>query len=139
LQRNEGPNSYWQARLGPFVLGDRVMYAAHVPRYRELFARRQARKRSSAQDLRDLQMWFNLAWFGNEFREGAVTLATGEVASVRPFVEQGRGFSADDIRAMVDEQYKILRAVIHFRCTYRGCSGRDICCRQEEHRVALLP
>ena len=99
----------------------------------------RARKRSSAQDLRDLQMWFNPAWFGNEFREGAVTLATGEVASVRPFVEQGRGFSADDIRAMVDEQYKILRAVIHFRCTYRGCSGRDICCRQEEHRVALLP
>ena len=55
-------------------------------------------------------------------------------------MEQGRGFSADDIRAMVDEQYKILRAVIHFRCTYRGCSGRDIFWwRQEEHRVALLP
>ena len=85
-------------------------------------------------------MWFNLAWFGNEFREGTVTLATGEAASVRRFVEQGRGFSADDIRAMVDEQYKILRAVIHFRCTYRGCSGRDIFWwRQEEHRVALLP
>ena len=30
-QRNVGPNSYWQARLGPFVLGDRVTYAAHVP------------------------------------------------------------------------------------------------------------
>ena len=30
-QRNTGPNSYWQARLGPFVLGDRVTYAAHVP------------------------------------------------------------------------------------------------------------
>jgi hypothetical protein len=54
-------------------------------------------------------MWFNLAWFGLEFRQGKVRLATGEAASVQRFVEQGRGFSATDIEAMIAEQYKVMR------------------------------
>ena len=110
--------------LGTFFEADWHHQIFPFPRYRELFTRRQARKRFSAQDLRDLQMWFNLAWFGSEFREGTVTLATGEAASVRRFVEQGRGFSADDIQAMVEEQYKILRAVIRSTGSSRG-GGRS--------------
>lgn len=82
------------------------------PRYKELFSQRREKQPFTKQDLRDLQMWFNLAWFGREFREGRVTLATGEVVSVQRFVEQGQGFSRDDIQAMVDEQYKIMRAVV---------------------------
>ena len=82
------------------------------PRYKELFVRRQEGRRFSAQDLRDLQMWFNLTWFGQEFREGEVELATGERASVQRFVARGGGFSAADIEAMVAEQLAIMRAVI---------------------------
>lgn len=81
-------------------------------RYKELFARRQEGRPFAAQDLRDLQMWSTLAWFGQEFRDGAVPLATGEVASVRRFVAQGRDFTSDDIAAMLAEQDKILRAVV---------------------------
>jgi len=82
------------------------------PRYRELFVKRRDRRRFSTRDVRDLQMWFNLAWFGKEFREREVELATGETASVRDLVEKGLGFTARDIEAMVTEQFKILRAVI---------------------------
>ena len=82
------------------------------PRYRELFTLRRAGGRLSTRDLRDLQMWFNLCWFAREFREGEVRLCTGEVASVRRFVEKGEGFNDGDRRAMVAEQYKVLRAVI---------------------------
>lgn len=82
------------------------------PRYRHLIALRRAGGRLSTRDLRDLQMWFNLCWFAREFREGEVTLCTGEVASVRRFVEQAEGFTSADCQAMVAEQYKILRAVI---------------------------
>jgi len=81
-------------------------------RYRELFNQRIAGQSFSAQDLRDLTMWFHLAWFGPEFHDDDVTLMTGERASVHRFVQQGRGFSHADIEAMVAEQYKILRAVI---------------------------
>ena len=91
-------------------------------RYRELFAMRADGRPAGAQDVRDLQMWFNLAWFGKEFREGDVILATGEVASVRRFVEQQRDFTTADVEAMVAEQYKILRAVvpIHHALQERG-------------------
>lgn len=81
-------------------------------RYKELFALRQEGRPFAAQDLRDLQMWATLAWFGQEFRDGAVPLATGEVASVRRFVRQGRDFTTGDIAAMLAEQDKILRAVV---------------------------
>jgi alpha-amylase/alpha-mannosidase (GH57 family) len=82
------------------------------PRYKELFAARQAGRPATTQDIRDLQMWFNLAWFGKEFRDGDVRLATGEVASVRRFVERQRDFTHADIIDMIAEQYKILRAIL---------------------------
>ena len=82
------------------------------PRYNELFSQRREGRRFSVEDMRDLQMWFNLAWFGQEFRAGDVRLATSEIVSVRRFVEQGRGFSVADIEAMVADQYKIMRAII---------------------------
>ena len=81
-------------------------------RYKELFEKRHARGPFSTQDLRDLQMWFNLAWFAGEFREGEVRLTTGETVSVLRLVEKGRNFSIEDIHEMVEQQYKIMRAVI---------------------------
>jgi len=82
------------------------------PRYAELLEGRRAGRRFAAQDLRDLQMWFNLAWFAPEFRTGDVRLPTGETASVRRYVEQARSFDVLDLQAMVGEQYKILRAIV---------------------------
>ena len=93
-------DAHWHNQIFPY------------PRYNELFVQRRARRQFNLQDLRDLQMWFNLAWFGREFRTGAVRLATGEVASVHSFVEQGRNFSQADVEAMIAEQYKIMRAII---------------------------
>ncbi|MEQ1760677.1 MAG: glycoside hydrolase family 57 protein [Vicinamibacterales bacterium] len=81
------------------------------PRYHELFEQRTAGSRFSRQDVRDLQMWFNLAWFGHEFRTGNVRLITGDTVTVERFVRQQRGFSHDDLLAMIDDQYKLLRAV----------------------------
>ena len=82
------------------------------PRYKELFEQRAAGARFSRQDIRDMQMWFNLAWFGHEFRNGDVPLTTGETVTVHRFVQQQRGFSHDDVLSMVEEQYKIMRAVV---------------------------
>ena len=82
------------------------------PRYRDLFERRTAGKRFSRQDIRDVQMWFNLAWFGHEFREREVDLVTGEVVRAHRLVQQESGFSHDDVLAMIDDQYKIMRAIV---------------------------
>ena len=92
------------------------------PRYEELFIQCREGRSFTSQDLRDLQMWFNLAWFGQELRGAGVRLTTGEFVSVRRFVEQGRDFSVADIRSMVAEQYKIMRAVVplHRQLQERG-------------------
>lgn len=82
------------------------------PRYKELFVQRRERRSFSIEDLRDLQMWFNLAWFGKEFRDQDIRLVTGELVSVRRYVEKGRGFSQSEIEVMVDEQFKIMRAIV---------------------------
>lgn len=82
------------------------------PRYTELFDQRARRHPFALQDLRDLQMWSNLAWFGQEFRTGAVELATGHVVSVHELVEQGAGYTTAQIQAMAAEQFEIMRAVV---------------------------
>jgi alpha-amylase/alpha-mannosidase (GH57 family) len=82
------------------------------PRYRELFDKRTRGERFKAEDLRDLQMWFNLAWFAPELQHGAIRLPDGDTASVARFVTKGSGFSSEDIDAMLEEQQKILRNVI---------------------------
>ncbi len=81
-------------------------------RYRELFEQRRQGRAFTDQDLRDLQMWATLAWFGAELRGGEVALPGGQTASVRRFVEQGRDFSPADILAMVTEQRKVMAAVV---------------------------
>ena len=82
------------------------------PRYRQLLEQRMAGARFSRQDVRDLQMWANLAWFGHEFRLAPVHLITGETVDVAGLVRKERGFTHADVLAMVEEQYKVLRAVV---------------------------
>lgn len=81
------------------------------PRYRALFEQRARGEAFSVQDLRDLQMWFHLTWFGLEFRTAEVRLPDGATASVKRFINQGERFTTADITAMVAEQYKILRNI----------------------------
>lgn len=98
--------------LGSFFDADWHRQIFIHSRYRELFDRRARADTFAPRDLRDLQMWFNLAWFGQEFRDGPVTLITGEQVDVHRFANQGKDFSAADVEAMVDDQYKVLRAVV---------------------------
>ena len=81
-------------------------------RYKELLEKRGRGRPLNDADITDLRMWFNLAWFGPEFQLGEVFLPDGTTASVRRFVEKGAGFSEDEIKAMVAEQFKIMRNVV---------------------------
>ncbi|MDI7276458.1 MAG: glycoside hydrolase family 57 protein [Anaerolineae bacterium] len=90
----------WHSQIFPF------------PRYLELFERRREQLPFSDQDIRDLKMWYNLAWFAPIFQRGTVDLVTGQQASVQRFVERQGGFSEGDIEEMVAEQGKIMAAVV---------------------------
>jgi len=82
------------------------------PRYRALFEQRARGDAFTTQDLRDLRMWFNLVWFGLEFRTTEVLLSDKSTASVKRLVDKGEGFTDPEITAMVAEQYKILRNIL---------------------------
>ncbi len=82
------------------------------PRYRELFDAREAGRALSPQELRDLQMWFNLAWCCHELRTGDVELPGGQTASVARLVAKQRDFTLDDVTALVAEQREVLRAIV---------------------------
>jgi len=86
----------------------RMIY--RYPRYGELFdaARPQANAGSrwlfGPRDLRDLQMWSQLAWFDEEFQE--------HDPEVREWIERGRDFTLDDQRRMGEKQTEIVASVL---------------------------
>ncbi|MDI6755990.1 MAG: glycoside hydrolase family 57 protein, partial [Thermodesulfobacteriota bacterium] len=58
----------------------------------------------TAQDFRDLQVWFNLTWFGHRARE--------KKGSVRELLQKGRVFSESDKTVLLQAQAEIIREVI---------------------------
>lgn len=86
---------------------------ARYPRYKELLDKRgrsaddarieQALEKFTTQDFRDLQVWFNLAWFDPDF------LAQDPLKAL---VEKGRDFDEADKQVIFTEARRIIRAVI---------------------------
>ncbi|MBD3348167.1 MAG: hypothetical protein GF400_03090, partial [Candidatus Eisenbacteria bacterium] len=64
------------------------------------------------QDWRDLQVWFNLAWFDPDFQEGDVELPDGSVVTVKHLIEKERGYTEEDKREIIDAQIAIMKNVI---------------------------
>lgn len=92
------------------------------PRYKQLLDKRRVGKCGAQQaledfkveDLRDLQVWFNLAWFHPVSFEESIVL--------RELLEKGRDFTEADKLAMLAEQKAILARVIplHKELAARG-------------------
>jgi alpha-amylase/alpha-mannosidase (GH57 family) len=101
-----------EALLGTFFEADWHGQIFPHRRYTELFTRRLQGLPFKAGDLRDLQVWFTLAWFNQVFRDGPVTLVTGETTEVHRLVAKARGFSQRDIEALLAEEAKVLRAIV---------------------------
>src|SRR5256885_2080678 len=61
-------------------------------------------RRFSVEELRDLQVWFNLSWFG--------WAARARLPVVEAMIAKGSGFSESDKRAVLDAQLECTRAVV---------------------------
>jgi alpha-amylase/alpha-mannosidase (GH57 family) len=101
-----------ESLLGTFFEADWHGQIFPHPRYTELFSRRLQSLPFRVGDLRDLQVWFTLAWFNQAFRDGPVQLVTGETTEVHRLVAKGQGFSQRDVQALLAEQAKVLRAIV---------------------------
>ena len=82
------------------------------PRYAELFTQRAEKLPFSTQDIRDLQVWSNLAWFGQEFRQKEIELITGETVRIYELVKKALDFTTSEVEKVISEQLKIMQAII---------------------------
>jgi len=84
------------------------------PRYNDLLLKRgrfvtlhdinQVAPRFSSQEILDLQVWFNLAWFGAVYKQNDPV--------VKGLLQKGKNFNGDDKKAMFDKQLEIMRLII---------------------------
>jgi alpha-amylase/alpha-mannosidase (GH57 family) len=79
---------------------ERIMY--RYPRYRELYEKRE--QRFSVQDLRDLQIYSQIAWFDEDL------LAREE--ELRALIAKGRDFSREDQAMMARNESAALKRVL---------------------------
>ena len=99
------------------------------PRYRELFDAARAPGRMSARDLRDLQVWFNLAWCGEGVR------ARPEVAAL---CARGRDFSEDD-KVLLLATHRAAAGEIQGRYEALAAAGRiELTCSPYYHPILPL-
>jgi alpha-amylase/alpha-mannosidase (GH57 family) len=81
---------------------ERMIY--RYPRYGELYDASRARGLAAAQDLRDVQMWSQLAWFDEEFQAGD--------PEIRAWIQRGRNFTLADQERMGQKQREIVGSVL---------------------------
>ncbi|MCK4328848.1 hypothetical protein KAX02_03290 [candidate division WOR-3 bacterium] len=91
-------------------------------RYKELFEKRVMKdgevdiestiRNYTVGDFRDLQVWYNLAWFDPSFKKGEVELVTGKRITVKNLIEKGKGFTEKEKLKLLDKCIEIMKAVI---------------------------
>lgn len=90
------------------------------PRYKELLVKRGEDDDAidpgdfSVQELRDLQVLFNLAWFGFSAREERVV--------VQALIDKGRGFTESEKHAVLEQQIEVMQLVgpLYSKLHHRG-------------------
>jgi alpha-amylase/alpha-mannosidase (GH57 family) len=87
-----------------FFMADTQKILSLHPRYYELYLRAKEEKDLDSQDLRDLQVWFNLAWFDPSFRQ--------DLPELKALVKKARFFTEEDKQVVLEKQIEIIREVI---------------------------
>jgi alpha-amylase/alpha-mannosidase (GH57 family) len=106
------------------------------PRYGQLFDSRNAQYRAgarnlfSAQELRDLQMWSQLAWFDEEFQE--------KDPEVQEWVRRGRDFTLSDQQRMGRKQREIVGRVLPAYAKLAGSGQIEISTTPYYHPILPL-
>jgi alpha-amylase/alpha-mannosidase (GH57 family) len=98
--------------LDHFFMANAEHMIRPFPRYYELYLRRSpgrgtardARRRFGPRDLRDLQVWFNLAWIH--------PIAFERDADLRSLRDKGRNYTEADKTLVLDKHLEILKQVI---------------------------
>jgi alpha-amylase/alpha-mannosidase (GH57 family) len=98
--------------LDNFFMANPERMIRPYPRYAELYSKRnlgrssapEALRRFQERDLRDLQVWFNLAWVH--------PLAVQRDPFLKELIAKGRNFTEDEKRRLLDKHLELLKEII---------------------------
>ncbi len=90
--------------INNFFMADTQKILALHPRYYELYLHAKEKKDFTNQDLLDLQVWFNLAWFDPIFRE--------DIKELNALTKKARFFSEEDKNIVLAKQIDILKEIV---------------------------
>ncbi len=118
-------------------------FDAHYPRlihpftrYDELYKKRgssaeKACHHFSTEDFRDLQVWFNLAWFDPIWREDPQY-------PLKTLVDKQRGFSEDEKQQVLNFQKEVLRKIIPIHRDMQQKGSLELTCTPYFHPILPL-
>jgi len=89
--------------LDNFFLADAERMISIHPRFYELYLKKNSGEDFSNQDILDLQVWFNLAWFDPSFRLN--------IPELKKIVGKGRFFTEEEKKSVLDIQPRILKDI----------------------------
>ncbi len=112
-----------------FQLYPKYGIAVH-PRYYQLYLKKQTGQGFNTQELRDLQVWFNLAWFDPYFRRNVIEL--------KNLVKKGRLFNEEEKRTCLDKQLEILNQIVPAYKDYRASGQIEIITNPYYHPILPL-
>lgn len=87
-----------------FFMMNKERVISFIPRYYELYLKKQANKEFNPQDYLDLQVWFNLAWIDPILRQN--------LPELKAIVKKARFFTEEEKRIVLDKQREILKEII---------------------------
>ncbi|MCX6357610.1 MAG: glycoside hydrolase family 57 protein [Candidatus Aureabacteria bacterium] len=101
----------WETMLKPYPRYTELLYARGASVTDDTLA--EAARRFSERDVRDLQVWFNLTWFG--------IMACVRYPELKEYKKKGSGFSEEEKQRILEIQRDILKSVIPL---HREAEGR---------------
>jgi len=91
----------WDTMIKPNLRYGQLLEKRGFPYQKEAF--KVKLKEFSTQELRDIQVWFNLAWFGFTARKDEL---------VRELLKKGENFTEEEKRLLIDKQFEIIKKLL---------------------------
>ena len=77
---------------------------ALYPRYFQLYHKKQRKEEFSIQDYLDLQVWFNLAWFGPSSKKN--------IGELKNLIAKARHFTEEDKQVVLKQQLELMKEIL---------------------------
>ncbi len=116
--------------LERFFSAHTVNMISVLPRYYQLYLKKQSKKEFTTQDYLDLQILFNLAWFDPYFKKN--------IPEIKSLIDKGRNFSEEDKQTVLNKQISVLKEIIPTYKKYQDSGQIEVTISPYYHPITPL-